>query len=179
MAHLGASAARLDRVGKVVTQGVKLEPAVPGEWRFVDDRTLVFRPAQDWAVGQTYRVTLDRSLFPEHVRLATRELTFQSAPGCRLESQATAGVPPRITSPQQGLTYALCVARVGQETIPLTAVTDSDAHELFWFVDAELVGKVRAGEPLLWHARPGRFAVRAVDDRGRAGAARVEVSVVQ
>ena len=76
----GASAARLDRVGKVVAQGVRLEPAVPGEWRFEDDRTLVFRPAQDWPVGQRYRVTLDKALFPEHVRLATRELTFETAP---------------------------------------------------------------------------------------------------
>jgi uncharacterized protein YfaS (alpha-2-macroglobulin family) len=75
-----ASAARLDRVGKVVTQGVKLEPPMPGEWRFEDDRNLVFRPSQDWPVGQEFRVTLDRTLFPEHVRLATRELTFRTAP---------------------------------------------------------------------------------------------------
>ena len=71
------------------------------------------------------------------------------------------------------------MAHVGEDTIPLTAVTDSDAHELYWFVDAELVGRARAGQPLLWRARPGRFAIRAVDDRGRAGAARVEVSVVE
>lgn len=107
-----------------------------------------------------------------------RRVPPSEAPGCRLESLA-AGAPPRITSPQQGLTYALRVAHVGEDTIPLTAVTDSDAHELYWFVDAELVGRARAGQPLLWRARPGRFAIRAVDDRGRAGAARVEVSVVE
>jgi uncharacterized protein YfaS (alpha-2-macroglobulin family) len=76
----GGSAARLDRVGKVVTQGVKLEPAMPGEWRFEDDRSLIFRPAQDWPVGQEFHVTLDRTLFPDHVRLETRELTFRTAP---------------------------------------------------------------------------------------------------
>jgi penicillin-binding protein 1C len=108
-----------------------------------------------------------------------RRVPPPEAPGCRLESLASTGVPPRITSPQQGLTYVLRVARVGEETIPLTAVTDSDAHELYWFVDAELVGKVRTGQPLLWRARPGRFAIRAVDDRGRAGAARVAVTVVE
>ncbi len=108
-----------------------------------------------------------------------RRVPPPEAPGCRLETLASAGVPPRITSPQQGLAYVLRVARVGEETIPLTAVTDSDARELYWFVDAELVGKAPAGQPLLWRARPGRFAIRAVDDRGRAGAARVEVSVVE
>jgi penicillin-binding protein 1C len=46
-------------------------------------------------------------------------------------------------------------------------------------VDAELVGKARPGEPLLWKARPGRFVVRAVDDQGRAGAVRVKVAIVE
>ncbi len=76
----GASAARLGRIGKPVTQGVMLDPRVPGEWTFEDDRTLVFRPAQDWGVGQDYRVTLDRSLFPGHVLLERYELAFRSAP---------------------------------------------------------------------------------------------------
>jgi penicillin-binding protein 1C len=108
-----------------------------------------------------------------------RRVPPPEAPGCRLESLAASGVPPRITSPQPGLTYALRVSRIGEETIPLTAATDSDARALYWFVDAELVGKAQAGQPLLWRARPGRFAIRAVDDRGRAGAVRVEVSVVE
>jgi len=76
----GASAARLDRIGKPVSHGVTLEPQVPGEWKFEDDRTLVFRPAEDWGVGQDYRITLDRSLFPGHVLLEHDELAFRSAP---------------------------------------------------------------------------------------------------
>ncbi len=75
-----ASAARLERIGKLVSQGVRLEPAISGDWKFEDDRTLVFRPAQDWGVGQDYRVTLDRSLFPAHVLLERYEVTFRSAP---------------------------------------------------------------------------------------------------
>jgi uncharacterized protein YfaS (alpha-2-macroglobulin family) len=74
------SAARLERIGKPLSQGVRLDPSLPGEWKFEDDRTLVFRPAQDWAVGQKYRVTLGRTLLPEHVRLATYEVKFASAP---------------------------------------------------------------------------------------------------
>lgn len=101
------------------------------------------------------------------------------ASGCRLDDRAARGSPPRITSPQEGVTYSLRAARMGEDQIPLTAVTDADAREVFWFVDAELVGRARPGEPILWRARPGRFAVRAVDDQGRAGAARVRVAVVR
>lgn len=99
--------------------------------------------------------------------------------GCRLDDQGQEGAPPRITSPQEGLVYSLRASRVGQDPVPLLAVTDADAHELFWFVDAELVGRTRPGVPLLWSPRPGRFVVRAVDDRGRAGAARVVLEVVE
>jgi uncharacterized protein YfaS (alpha-2-macroglobulin family) len=74
----GASAARLDRVGKVVAQGITLTPPTPGEWKFEDDKTLVFHPAQDWAVGQDYEVKLDRTLFPDHVKLARYKLPFRS-----------------------------------------------------------------------------------------------------
>jgi len=99
--------------------------------------------------------------------------------GCRLDDHGHEGAPPRITSPQEGMVYSLRAARVGQDPVPLLAVTDADAHELFWFVDAELVGRTRPGEPLLWSPRPGSFVIRAVDDQGRAGAARVRLEVVQ
>ncbi len=108
-----------------------------------------------------------------------RRVPPPQAPGCRFDDRAARGAPPKITSPQEGVTYSLRAARVGEEPIPLTAVTDADAREVFWFVDAELVGAARRGEPVLWRARPGRFVVRAVDDQGRAGAARVQVAVVQ
>jgi penicillin-binding protein 1C len=108
-----------------------------------------------------------------------RRVPPPEAPGCQLDLLAARGAAPRITSPQEGVTYSLRAGRVGEDPIPLTAVTDADARELFWFVDAELVGKTARGEPLLWRARPGFFVVRAVDDQGRAGAARVRVEVVQ
>lgn len=106
-----------------------------------------------------------------------RRVPPPAAPGCPLDDLT--GAAPRITSPQPGVAYAVRAADVGVQAIPLAAVTDGDAQEVFWFVDAELVGRARRGEAFLWKARPGRFAVRAVDDRGRAGAVRVEVSVVE
>jgi len=108
-----------------------------------------------------------------------RRVPPSAAPGCRLDDRATRGAQPKVTSPQEGVIYSLRAGSTGQEPIPLTAVTDADARELFWFIDAEFVGKASCGEPFLWRARPGHFVVRAVDDQGRAGAARVEVAVVQ
>jgi len=78
--RFGGSAARLERIGKPLAQGVRLDPAVPGEWKFEDDRTLVFRPAQDWGVGQRYRVLLERALFPEFVLLERYQAEFTTAP---------------------------------------------------------------------------------------------------
>jgi penicillin-binding protein 1C len=108
-----------------------------------------------------------------------RRVPPPATPGCRLDDLSAGGVAPRITSPQEGVAYVLRASQPGEQSIPLTAVTDGDAREVYWFADAELVGKARPGEPLSWHARPGRYAIRAVDDRGRAGAVRVQVSVVE
>jgi penicillin-binding protein 1C len=85
-------------------------------------------------------------------------------PHCAL-GDTQSGVAPKISSPLRGVTYTL---RPGQANIALEAVTDGDAHELFWFIGEELVGRVHRGEPLFWAARSGRFEVRVVDDLGRS-----------
>jgi penicillin-binding protein 1C len=74
-------------------------------------------------------------------------------------------VTPRISSPLRGVTYTL---RKAQATIALEAIADGDAHELFWFIGDELVGRTKRGESLFWAARSGAFQVRVVDDLGRS-----------
>ncbi|MCE9672039.1 alpha-2-macroglobulin family protein [Myxococcus stipitatus] len=78
--RFSGSVAPLEAIGKPVATGITLKPAIAGAWRWADDRTLTFIPAEDWAVGQEYSVTLERSLFPDHVLLAAYETTFRSAP---------------------------------------------------------------------------------------------------
>lgn len=65
--HFYGSAARLDLAGKPVTEGAKIEPEIPGAWSWSGDDTLVFKPEQDWTIGETYSVTLDKLLFADHV----------------------------------------------------------------------------------------------------------------
>ncbi len=94
--------------------------------------------------------------------------------GCGLTDRSGRGLPPRITSPLTGVTYHSSAAAPG--AIPLSAVADADARELFWFADGALIGRTLAGKPLFWTPRPGRSVMRVVDDQGRADARDIEVA---
>lgn len=85
--HFGGSAARLSDVGKTLERGAGLSPSVPGRWRWETDSILSFEPKRDWAIGQEYRVRLERELFPDHLRPEKDSLTF-ATPGfaAQLES---------------------------------------------------------------------------------------------
>ncbi len=87
---------------------------------------------------------------------------------CKLDDRGVTGKPPRITSPQSVLTYSLRVDDPTSSVVPFAAVTDADARTLRWFVDERYVGSVTATDTFMWHAHPGAFVVRAVDDNGRA-----------
>ncbi len=95
-------------------------------------------------------------------------------PACGLTDRSGRGLPPRITSPLSGVTYHASATDPGP--IPLSAVADADARELFWFADGALVGHSLSGKPLLWTPRPGRSTVRVVDDQGRGDTRDIEVA---
>ena len=73
------SVAPLALVGKEVTSGITLTPALEGTWRWASDRQLSFTPKADWPVGTDYKVVLDRSAVAPQIRLASLETTFSSA----------------------------------------------------------------------------------------------------
>jgi penicillin-binding protein 1C len=95
-------------------------------------------------------------------------------PACGLTDRSGRGLPPRITSPLSGVTYHASASAPGP--IPLSAVADADARELFWFADGALIGRALAGKPVFWTPRPGRSTVRVVDDQGRGDTRDVEVA---
>jgi penicillin-binding protein 1C len=78
---------------------------------------------------------------------------------------ANGGAAPLISSPAHGLTYS--ADSKGTE-IPFIAVADADSRRVYWFVDSASVGTSRSGETFFWHAHPGNFLIRAVDEQGRA-----------
>ena len=104
------------------------------------------------------------------------------APGCEDAPEVEPGQPPRITSPLRGVTYTVHAqdpARREPERVALSAVTDGDAREVFWFAGDRLLGRSNAGIPLLWSPEAGDHVLRAVDDRGRASAMRLHVEAIR
>ncbi|TPG04688.1 alpha-2-macroglobulin family protein [Rhodanobacter glycinis] len=71
------SAAPIELVGKVVGKGIAMQPALKGEWNWLDDHTLRFVPAEDWPVGVHVKVQFDvTQTFAPHVLMADDHLTF-------------------------------------------------------------------------------------------------------
>ncbi len=104
------------------------------------------------------------------------------APGCEDAPEVDPGQPPRITSPLRGVTYTVHAqepTRREPERVALSAVTDGDAREVFWFSGDRLLGRSNAGATLLWSPDAGDHVLRAVDDRGRASALRLHVEAVR
>jgi len=76
--QFSGSAARLGAIGKNVTSGITVTPALEGVWRWASDSELVFTPSNDWPIGQDYAVNFDRKLFPSHILLRDYSYSFRS-----------------------------------------------------------------------------------------------------
>ena len=74
------SVARIDLVGKTVSEGVTLEPAMRGQWRWESETQLQFLPGEDWPAGQEYTVRYQPALFAPALELAETRATF-TTPG--------------------------------------------------------------------------------------------------
>jgi len=98
---------------------------------------------------------------------------------CASASFSQAGARPRITSPDGVSAYALRMQDGGGEGIPLTAVSEADARQLYWFADEGFIGRAKSGEPLLWKPQAGRTVVRVVDEHGRSDSRAVTVTWVR
>lgn len=108
-----------------------------------------------------------------------RRVAPRWSPGCSLDQQAATGLQPRISTPVEGVDYALRADRLAAERIPFAAVADADARRLYWFVDDRFVGDAARDEPLLWQpSGGGSFLVRVTDDQGRANQRKLTIKVV-
>lgn len=83
-----ASAAPLSEVGKVLQKGVSLKPTLDGTWKWVSDRKLIFEPLHDWPVDREFKVILEKSYFPSHLRLKSYEGSFHTEPFAVTSSRA-------------------------------------------------------------------------------------------
>lgn len=72
------SVAPLANVGKEVTSGIDVSPALAGTWRWISDKALSLQPGDDWSVGAQHTVTLDKRVLAREIRLAEYQFTFQT-----------------------------------------------------------------------------------------------------
>ncbi|TDR48618.1 hypothetical protein DFR29_101238 [Tahibacter aquaticus] len=74
------SVAPIDKVGKEISSGIALKPAVAGSWTWVSDRVLRFTPKDDWAVGQKYAGSFDKAqLFAPQIVVKEAGFDFATA----------------------------------------------------------------------------------------------------
>lgn len=98
---------------------------------------------------------------------------------CRQNIRTGNGNAPKITSPLLNTTYTLRGVRMDKERIVFTATFDSDVKNLYWFVNDVYLGRIKAGQSLIWlPERSGDFRVRVVDDHGRADSRLMKVMIV-
>lgn len=73
------AAAPLDKIEQVVGDVVKMNPALPGTWKWSNDRTLRFTPEKEWQAGQVYSLAFNKKAFPDEVVLTKTETDFKSS----------------------------------------------------------------------------------------------------
>lgn len=73
------SAARLDLIGEVLTEGASITPAIAGKWLWQDDNTLSFTPEQAWPAGSSYQLKLEKQLFAASTVLSSDSYRFSTA----------------------------------------------------------------------------------------------------
>jgi penicillin-binding protein 1C len=74
---------------------------------------------------------------------------------------------PRIVSPTRGLVYTLRTSRLAPLSLRADAAAGTQA--VYWFAGNAYLGRAPFGEGLAWlPTQPGRYSLRAVDDRGAA-----------
>lgn len=89
-------------------------------------------------------------------------------------SMAMLGIKPQITSPKTQLDYIMR-ANINLNPIPLMATTDGDVADLYWFINEVFLAKTRRNQAYIWHAKPGKFVIRVVDDHGQSDARDITV----
>lgn len=88
------------------------------------------------------------------------------------------GNPPHIILPTQNIIYAFRAENFENEKVPFKADTDTDAKNVFWFLNNKYIGQSISGTVLTAKTEQGTYTVRAVDDLGRASTAKLKVEII-
>lgn len=77
--YFSNAAAPITGIGKTVTAGISLKPALEGEWRWSDAQTLIFTPKNPLPMGATYQIDLEpEKLLAPQINMETTRFTFRT-----------------------------------------------------------------------------------------------------
>ncbi|MDR1868829.1 MAG: penicillin-binding protein 1C [Treponema sp.] len=91
---------------------------------------------------------------------------------------ADRGFPPSIISPLANTDYIIrpgLAADSRFNQLVLLAAADQDAGELFWFANAQFLGRARPSERFVWTPEPGKWNLSVVDKLGRSSGISVNI----
>lgn len=74
------SVAPLSDIGKEVSEGVRITPAIEGTWSWDSDSRLRFTPKNDWPAGITYDIAFDKTFFAPGKMPQPLTYRFSTAP---------------------------------------------------------------------------------------------------
>lgn len=100
-------------------------------------------------------------------------------PACSIQAKRHQGIAPQITSPKKGLIYNIRMTSRIKEEIPLTAITDADAGQVYWFMDNAYLGVSPSASPFFWSPKLGEYIIQAVDSLGRSDSRKIKVVMVE
>jgi penicillin-binding protein 1C len=100
-------------------------------------------------------------------------------PGCSIQARRHQGIPPQITSPRRGLIYNIRMTSQVNQEIPLTAITDADAGQVYWFMDNAYLGASPSARPFFWSPKSGEYTIQAVDSLGRSDSRKITLVMVE
>ncbi len=189
--RFSGSVAPIALVGKEVSEGIQVAPAIAGQWTWIDDRELEFQPTEDWPIGQKYSVTFDKAqVFAEHVLVAKNRFDFDTAafeakiaksefyqdPDNAVTKKAVIHV--HFSHPVDTVDFEKSISLRMEKMLPVekpkSFVVNYDEHKLNAFIHSEQLAVPPDDTKLLVTLDKGLHAARG----GPATAAKIEGAVI-
>lgn len=74
------SVAPISLVGKTISSGIEITPAIAGDWSWNSDSQLLFIPNEDWPAGQKFSIRFAPDFFTQNAKIEKYDVTFSTKP---------------------------------------------------------------------------------------------------
>ena len=88
---------------------------------------------------------------------------------------ARSGFPPEIESPLKNTVYVFRTSAPEKNALILSAVSDADTSEIFWFAGSSFIARCKPNEKYEWRPQPGIYELTVTDNKGRSDSRTVKI----